>query len=185
MGTLLSIILNAHPEVAALGDTIPKWEQVCACKKKVVACDFWIPIIEATKSYHSSGGWLLDSMPNIVPSAVGNRNIALGISGLGLLAGKWATLLGGKPFANYLAGHEAFRQAVLTQTGSSLFVDGQKSLTKAVLHRAMNERRKTFRIIHLVRDPRGFLASNKRSADYKSIENPHISGNEVTKALQP
>jgi len=168
--TLLSILLNSHPEIAALGDTVPKWIQECACKKKVINCEFWTPILAATKEHHSSGDWVLDHIPAFTASNAMNRSFSLFLSGAGIIAGNWMTRLGGKTLTNYKAGHELFRQTILEQMNASVFIDGQKSLAKALLHRALSPRNKTVRIIHLVRDPRGFLASSKRSLNHHGLE---------------
>src|SRR5680860_1773785 len=41
--TLLAKLINAHPEVTALGDTMPsnRFDQVCGCGTRVSACHFW------------------------------------------------------------------------------------------------------------------------------------------------
>jgi hypothetical protein len=41
--TLLSKLINAHPELTALGVTYPSngFDQVCGCGKKVSECPFW------------------------------------------------------------------------------------------------------------------------------------------------
>lgn len=41
--TLLAKLLNAHPELTALGDTYPSnaFDQVCGCGEYVSACPFW------------------------------------------------------------------------------------------------------------------------------------------------
>ncbi len=41
--TLLSKLINAHPELTALGDTYPSnaFDQVCGCGVRVSVCPFW------------------------------------------------------------------------------------------------------------------------------------------------
>lgn len=168
--TLLSILLNAHPDIVALGDTVPKWEQICACQEKVLECDFWHPILEAIKPYQSSGSWVLNHLPEFFDSSAMNRNASLMLAAMGLVHHKLARAAGGDRLATYLAGHQALRLAALKQTGASIFVDGQKSLTKALLHKGAFSKDIPVRIIHLTRDPRGFLASDKRSNRFRNLE---------------
>lgn len=41
--TLLSKLINAHPELTALGDTYPSnaFDQFCGCGARVSVCPFW------------------------------------------------------------------------------------------------------------------------------------------------
>ena len=64
--TLLSTMLNSHPEISSLGDTYPsnQFDQVCGCGNKVSQCDFWKNIkLEVTASKFSDSSGLLPRYP--------------------------------------------------------------------------------------------------------------------------
>lgn len=160
--TLLSILLNSHPDITSLGDTVPTWNEGCACGNRVPTCEFWSPVIDELKPHHGAGGNIVDLLPRFTDSPRTNQLVSMGLSTLGITLGSWAMRLGGKPLSRYMEDQEAFRSAILGRTGKRILADGDKSLTRALLCRAMTDRATPFHVIHLIRDPRGFLASDKR-----------------------
>lgn len=67
--TLLSKLINAHPELTALGDTFPSnaFDQVCGCGERVSKCPFW----QAVKS--DVGGERYLSNRVMLPQYPGDR----------------------------------------------------------------------------------------------------------------
>jgi hypothetical protein len=175
--TLLALLLNNHSQVTALGDTLPHRGagHVCACGELVDRCDFWQAVsarLEASR---------FDDLPMllpILPWPLTRRQIeggALRLSGnlrlnraAGRLAGKVVDL--GTPVAwrlrpglvaDFATQYRSLYRSVLGAHGTSLFVDGSKSWRRAaVLTRALQPEA-DIKIVHLVRDPRGFAWSSQ------------------------
>lgn len=125
--TLLSILLNTHPQVAALGDTVPKWDHVCACGVNVDNCEFWAPIISELKPYHSTSPRVLDRIPTFTGKDRIDQLFSLLLSGLGMLLGPRVKHIGGQKLKDYVCAQAHFRRTILERTKSSVFVDGEKA----------------------------------------------------------
>jgi hypothetical protein len=183
--TLLALLLNNHSKVSALGDTVPSraFDQACACTKKVSECPFWQTVRSeiGTDRFAHSGVWL----PNL-PFALHSKNFALlsrmaeaGIDGrVRLFPSPTANQLVDRTIGNLAAGllpivwqrfprhtktfvqaHLAFYELVRRLHQTNLVVDGTKSTAKVFALRALVPGISAIKVIHLVRDPRGFVAS--------------------------
>lgn len=160
--TLLSILLNNHPDIVALGDTVPHAGQICSCGDKVEDCTFWSEVFKGLGDFKQDTGWAIPVLPELGSPRL-NRYLLLALAGVGITAGsKAANLLGGTRIKSYLAAHAKFRELVTEISDKRIFVDGQKSITKTLLHRAYYPKDVPVRVIHLVRDPRGFLNSCRK-----------------------
>lgn len=159
--TLLSILLHRHPEVACLGDTVPTraFDQRCPCGEHVSTCAYWQAM---RRDLNTDRFARCQSMLPLRPVVFNARwpNIAVNLvaGGAARVLGRsvWRMVPGEREFRE---SYEGFRAWVLERKGASVFVDGQKSLSKAFLLRTMMDRRVPFKAIHLVRDPRGFANS--------------------------
>ena len=175
--TLLALLLNNHSKVTALGDTLPHRgaAHVCACGEPVDRCSFWQGI---SRCLDTSRFASLPLLLPILPWPLTRRQMegsALSLSrngrinrAAGRVAGKVVDL--GAPLAwrlrpqvvEQFAGlYRSFYRLVLDTHGTSLFVDGSKSWRRAaVLTRALQPEA-DIKIVHLVRDPRGFALSRR------------------------
>jgi Sulfotransferase family len=175
--TLLALLLNNHSRLSTLGDTVPTrtYDQICACGKKVSECEFWqmvareleadrfahlsslIPILPWPLERHSlegAGMRITTSAP--VDRAVGRLATA---SADAVLPAVWR--LHGRSLDEYVALYNRFYGLIARLHGTSTFVDGSKSWRKVALLAPRLGREA--RVLHLVRDPRGFLASWRRN----------------------
>jgi Sulfotransferase domain len=179
--TLLALLLNNHSQVSALGDMLP-WRgvnQMCACGQRVSECDFWTTVSEGVDtSAFSEGRTLLPVMPwplshhqfeaSVVPvsrDARLNRTVGRVAGRLVDLAAPAAWRLRRRSLLDFVGAYESFYRRILEIHGTSTFVDGYKSWRKAALLSQELQPANDVKIIHLVRDPRGFAASRRRHAD--------------------
>ena len=175
--TLLALLLNNHSQFTALGDTLPHRGagHVCACGAPVDDCTFWHKVSRELDTSRFAGLPLL--LP-ILPWPLTRRQMeggALSLSGslrlnrvAGRVAGRVVDLGGAVAWrlrpevvAHFADLYRSFYHSILGAHGTSLFVDGSKSWRRAdVLTRALQPVA-DIRIIHLVRDPRGYALSRR------------------------
>jgi sulfotransferase family protein len=175
--TLLALLLNNHSRVTALGDTLPHRgeEHVCACGELVDQCSFWQAMSRGLDTSRFAG---LPLMLPVLPWPLTRRQMegsALNLSrssrlnrAAGRVAGKVVDLGAAVAWRSrpetveHFAGlYESFYRSALDAHGTSLFVDGSKSWRRAaVLTRALQPGADV-KIVHLVRDPRGFALSRR------------------------
>ena len=155
--TLLARLLNAHPEIVALGDTYPTndYDTLCGCGKVVSQCNFWVSIKAAVQAEQYGAeptmlprfprlwGWGDAFVYNYAPRSLVR-----------------AKLRNQNSAREFTATYETFVNAVHAQhkeANPSVFVDGVKSLARIVaLHSAGWP---IAGVIHLVRDPMHFVRS--------------------------
>jgi hypothetical protein len=159
--TVLSIYLDSHPEIVSLGDTVPRWNQNCACGSRVIDCKFWQKIIKATTNGQPS-----DKTRHIISPLKINESfkaldyfIVSGLYAISRISPEFARKIQGENIHRFLAKNEIFVDTALSAMNKSILVDGQKSISKALLMVASNSRSPR-RIIHLIRDPRAYVTSS-------------------------
>lgn len=163
--TLLALLLNAHPDVAAPADTNPsrRIAQACWCGAPIGDCDFWAGLYRALDldRFREFDGWM-PRFPRLTGAPGVDRRLsaALGRTGLAVSPAVWGPLRG--RLADFCALYEGFRLYALRRTGARVLVDGEKSLAKALVLAGSGRYR--VRILHLVREPRGFVASYRRQS---------------------
>ena len=158
--TLLSLLLNNHSDILSLGDTNPtrSFDQTCSCGETVSACEFWSFIRERT-------GWReTDDTPNLLPqypylsrSKTLNHGLGTALALTANTIGRTAWNIAGKPADRFQGAYRSFLDACQTWAPHRVFVDGEKSLLKFMSAASMGFNVKG--VIHLTRDPRGFLCS--------------------------
>lgn len=160
--TLLSKLLNSHPEVVALGDTYPSnaFDQLCGCGKRVSQCRFWITVKQAIGSdryrrwpamlpYHPQilspriDRWLVNSLFEfpLRPSA-SRENLK-----------------------QFVDDYETFLRAVNGGIGrrrGHIFVDGVKSIPR--VNALLAAGASVDGVIHLVRNARDYAKSFEKQA---------------------
>jgi hypothetical protein len=178
--TLLALLLNNHSQASALGDTLPHrgTEHVCACGELVDRCGFWQSVSTGLEASRFAN---LPMLLPVLPWPLSRRQLegsAIRLSGsmrlnraVGRVAGKVVDL--GAPIAwrlrpglvaDFTTLYRSLYRLVLDAHGTSLFVDGSKSWRRAaVLTRALQSEA-DIKIVHLVRDPRGFALSCRTHA---------------------
>lgn len=183
--TLLALLLNNHSLVSALGDMLPLTDpgQMCACGQLVAACAFWRNVSERLGVVRPSelrtrlpacswplahrqfeGGVVRCSGSARVNRAVGH--MARTVVDLTVPA-LWRAHSG--PPAELARSYRSFYEIVVETHGTSVFVDGQKSWRKVALLTQQLQPEVDVRIVHLLRDPRGFAESTRRHDDVHDL----------------
>lgn len=174
--TLLALLLNNHSQVSALGDTNPsrEYDQICSCGQPVSACPFWRIVtrrLDAPRFAHQPT--LLPNLPwpLLKRSLEGGRLARSGNATGNRAAGRLASVAVDASLSvlwrrrsRRAAGHamlwNSFYELVAELHQTSVVIDGTKSSRKVAL--LTRELENSAGLIHLVRDPRGFVASCRR-----------------------
>jgi len=169
--TLLSFLLDSHPQIATIGEMnglIPGEDPelyLCSCGQKIKECPFWksVGIVMRQSGFefdtaHFETEFLLDGPRLIRYLRMGSfRNSTLD-SIRDRIFRSWPRER--HQLKRLVARNEAFVKAVLGVTGKSVFVDTSKDrLRVRALHKFSSL---DVRAIHLVRDVRGVVASRLR-----------------------
>jgi Sulfotransferase family len=178
--TLLALLLNNHSAISALGDTNPTrgYDQICACRAKVSECGFWQTVSERLDTDRFSN---LNVLLPEVPWPISNRleGLPLRVSRhptvnraagrVGATAADWLLPLiwrrSSAAILDYMDVWTAFYRLVSDLHNTSVVVDGSKHPRKVSLMARKLGPPAEIRVIHLVRDPRGFVASRCRNIE--------------------
>jgi hypothetical protein len=162
--TALAFLLNNHPRLSCLGDTLP-WgdrNQSCSCGARVDECGFWQEIRRRLETDRYVGETqMLPLLPRLFAAPRPNRLAARTLTGAALLLGPWVGRIGGYATDDYLDAYHRFYAAIAELHGTSFVVDGSKSIGKVLALTALDRTGTRARVVHLVRDPRGFASSLK------------------------
>jgi hypothetical protein len=162
--TLLAKLINAHPELTALGDTYPSnaFDQVCGCGEYVSACPFW----QAVKA--DVGDERYPDTRVMLPQYPGDRGGSLGRLAYSDFTSFWATpavlrSTKARDLPDFRADYQAFLAAVYRHTPNPgrIFVDGLKFNSRVAALMAAGF--PCGGVIHLYRDPVDFVASSMRN----------------------
>jgi Sulfotransferase domain len=174
--TLLALLLNNHSQISALGDMLP-WldvdSQACACGRYVGECEFWQDVsAHVDTSRFPPGPTLLPAMPwplarrqmegitvPVTRSPALNRAAGRLAGTLVDVAAPAAWRVRRQPVSDFVETYRSFYSFVLSKHGTSTFVDGNKSWRKVALLARELQLTTDVKIVHVVRDPRGFAAS--------------------------
>jgi hypothetical protein len=183
--TLLAVLLNNHSLISALGEcSFPSRSVgvVCACGQMVSECEFWQAVRERLDPSKSSGlSTLLPALPwplsrrqlewsrvRLSPSPRLNRAVGRSAARLADITVPVAWRFRKRPVEDFVESYRSLYELVLDMHGTSTFVDGSKSWRKAALLGRELQPANDVKIIHLVRDPRGFAASRRRHLQMSS-----------------
>ena len=171
--TLLALLADEHPGVASVGETAIKPKirregraasQHCSCGAPLQQCELWGRVFQQVSNEgirFNANCWSNDyRFENKWLDAMLTRETSLTI----LRRVRRATLRHLPRSAQRMAridrANVSFIKAVLAQTGATVFVDTTKLLTR--LSYLLEIPDLDVKIVHLVRDVRGFAASGKR-----------------------
>jgi hypothetical protein len=162
--TLLSMVLNTHAEIFAIGEMKSPRRHECSCGKAVEQCPFMLEMVERlgqagmrldpgewNLEYRREGHWLADRLLFQSLRSDFLENLRDAICGL------WPPHR--RALADLDFGIRQFVAAALDISGRRIFVDATKSpLRIRHLRRIAGD---TLKVIHLVRDPRGVTFSQR------------------------
>lgn len=166
--TLLALLLNNHSRVSHLGDTLPGRDtlwHVCACGQRIDKCEFWTSLAEdldAGRFVNESS--LLPLTPRLLAGRTMNTAANRLSAGASLALGAWAWQWRPSAARSFAETMSRFGAWVCARQGTTMFVDGTKSITRFLALYALLKPSRA-RVIHLTRDPRAFLASYRKYFD--------------------
>lgn len=154
--TLVALLLNNHSRIASLGDTLPTlaYDQVCGCRQKVSGCSFWSEVRRRIPERGYST--LVPVAPKWLRRERLNGRLMYLCAAAFLRAG--VTLRDRRFFDSF----DAFVALVGETTGKDIFLDGAKSVHRFLAVAASG--RPVDLVLHTIRDPRGFILSNKKNS---------------------
>jgi len=166
--SLLAILLNNHPSVLSLGDTAPTratTDLSCSCGSIIKDCEFWKLIYSTQRPYnHARSDYIIPLLPNLETKNIERIN-RLNENYRKLFA-PWRLF----PFAggNFKKSVDLFTKTALNFHDKSIFVDGTKDINRCLSIK--NITNKKIKVIHLIRDPRGYLRSLRKNTPQKKID---------------
>jgi hypothetical protein len=167
--TLLSFLLNAHPQIATVGEATGPYElwedqrtYPCSCGKTLADCGFWREVGSRMETRGFSFGpnrW--DLRFRVSPNRVAHQLLSQSLRNNALDRLRDRLVLGVPGWRAKLVGtarrNETFFESVLEVTGKRVFLDATKDPVRArYLLRLANL---DLRVIHLARDSLGFVSS--------------------------
>lgn len=175
--TLLSLLLRNHSQISSLGDTIPKRgsRARCTCGRRINECDFWTTISERLDT--ARFGQIRTMLP-ILPRPLTRHKLegypsrVFHNARANRLAGRAAAACADRIVEplwrrrpryvdDFVELYRSFYNLTLDLQGTSVFVDGSKNWrTVRLLTQGLGEDAHV-KIIHLVRDPRGYAVSQR------------------------
>jgi hypothetical protein len=160
--TALAFLLNNHPRLSCLGDSLP-WggrNQSCSCGARVDECGFWQEIRRRVGTDRYAGeAQMLPLLPRLFPAPGANRIAARALTGTALVLGPWVGRIGGRAVHDYVDAYRRFYAAIAELQGTRFVVDGSKSIGKVLALTALDGIGQRAKVVHLVRDPRGYANS--------------------------
>lgn len=173
--TLLTFLLNAHPDVATCGEMgmarrsrVQAPGYVCSCGAPIVTCDFWRTVRDAMiRSGHdfdvTQTGLLVAE-----DDRLSSRSIGTAVRGPlfeRLRQVSWSLVPSVRAEARrLLSRNERFVEILTSLKGCGTFLDSTKQPPRALLLR--RSARFSMRVIHLVRDGRGISLSSMRNTGH-------------------
>jgi hypothetical protein len=174
--TLLALLMDAHPEVASVGEVnnavgalfrsgrIERY--LCSCGVQIECCPFW----KRVQRRCAEQGMTLDvhDFDTDLDTGLGDRiNQIL----FGALGDFWTLQVVLNRFLDYIPAYRQrvvrtvnrnlmIAQAVCDETQKSTFFDASKKVWNATL--LLHHKNQDFKLIHLVRDPRGVMNSYRK-----------------------
>lgn len=165
--TLLAQLLNNHPDISCLGDTLPHRRvypnQTCGCGEKVADCPFWQEVnrrLDSDRFAHCDH--MIPAYPQVVRSWRLNPYLARGLTAAALLMGPGVWKVAETSSREFLESFLLYGEVVCELQGTRVFVNSHKSLTSLLAFRSLLQSRAEIRILHLIRDPRGYFLSERK-----------------------
>ena len=174
--TLFGLLANNHDMVTALGDTLPIREHMdyfCSCHERIEACEFWQTLgRELCAERFPKERKLVPTVPRVFNSYQINNSIAARCAQLAVkfhINPWWIAPRLTKEFREVT---EQLAEVACRLQGTRVFVDGSKEVYR-VLTYLLVAKPELVRIIHLVRDPRGFALSSDVNLADRNLPSDH------------
>jgi hypothetical protein len=173
--TLLALLLSNHPDLVAPGDTNPvRPDAWCSCGRRLADCPFWTAIAQVVSPFRSVGKKMLPTVPDLTANPSVNVRLTAALSTAAIYASANVWRLAGRRFNDYVRAWAAFRDAATQFTGARFMVDGEKSVSKFLAFRSDGNH--DVRLLHLTRDPRGFVHSVNKHRKERDLPEETVVG---------
>ncbi|NMC21299.1 MAG: sulfotransferase [Thermogutta sp.] len=167
--TVLDLLLGAHPDIQGVGELCNVvrggWigGQYCSCGRRTPECDFWQAVREQWRQ--ESGGADPRHYEYLLQAFEQRRLSALRLAWTRRPDHLTLPARSGAEFRDYAEQTAALFRAIAAVSGRSIIVDSSKNPVRALALLRMDRDlgRIDLRLIHLVRDVRGFAWSNRKS----------------------
>jgi hypothetical protein len=170
--TLLAIVMNDHPEIVSVGEMGPARrgghaDYMCSCGRRIVECDFFSSVTRrmAEARVDFDPGNMRLRQPHCVGPRL-ERIVYRTFASPALNAARDMVRDALPPIQRRMADcarrNEAFMRACLDVSGKRIFLDATKQASRIPFLQRMNT---DLKVIHLVRDPRGYLHSARKYND--------------------
>jgi hypothetical protein len=163
--TLFAILLNNHPSITCNGETFPFSagaieRYICSCGEPLLRCEYYRDV--CSHMLVDGGTSWNEDLFVALPRFSGNAAVNQLLNGIRYPSALRRWLAGAVPSwrrltREFVEAHHTFYQSCCRREGSLLYIDGTKSIRRAEL--TLRGVRPAPRVIHLVRDGRGFCAS--------------------------
>ncbi|HEX5716895.1 MAG TPA: sulfotransferase [Thermoanaerobaculia bacterium] len=177
--TLLTFLLDAHPQIATIGElgiaeqaksqTTPE-QYLCSCHAPVRECEFWrrvsremgerglpFDVWDSDLDFRAKGGGISDVVSDVILRAVQRGPILETARSIGVRVVPGAR----RELSRVLSRIEALAEIVTGIKGSRIFLDSSKRPERAVFMRRIPSF--DMRVLHLVRDGRAVTWSNMKN----------------------
>lgn len=172
--TLFAMLLDRDPYLACDGETFSdRPSQTCSCGRPQLECEYFDAVAGHMKD-RARGTWdgsLFGHVPVFSSNRFLNRALSVHYSpSLLHQAQQFVCSMGSirKKLSRFVDAHEKFFRRSLEYKGADVYVDGSKIPRRADI--MARDRRFNFRIIHLVRDGRGFSNSYRKNTNTPNLE---------------
>lgn len=165
--------LNHHFDIFSLGTANPARGkgQLCSCGEPVENCPFW-KIAEKALAFDEGEEVEFDTFLPPAPQITKRRNVNNWLNGIIAAMAQEATPKAWKMVyeqaERYLTLHNRFRDAIRDWTPHRAFVDAERSTVKFMVMASMGFPVRG--VIHLVRDPRSYVAVMKKFYPESAVE---------------
>jgi hypothetical protein len=187
--TLLSLLLNNHSGISCIGDTFPsqKVDQLCSCGEKISRCTTWKEVKQRMDIHNFShypfllpdypelfNRWSIQRLLNMTMVPAEGRvwqlripvlnhiiNSIIGLPFISIAPRIWRTERKGIEIYSEL--FTTFYKIIMDLHDTKLFIDCSKRLGRILALHCANKGGETTKVLHICRDPRGFVTSWERN----------------------
>jgi len=166
--TLISCLLNNHPLVTALGDTIPakkfvEGDTLCGCGESISKCEFWQYVFnEMNPNRIYRDGHILPVYPVVFANENANRQMFRILGYLDIYYGINLWSIFKKQLNVFFNIYNKYYNIITEYQNTKYFIDGQKNIIKMMVLKNRAEEKKKIKILHILRDPRAVYFSYMR-----------------------
>ena len=164
--TLLSILLNNHSKITALGDTLPTRahpDYFCSCGAEIRACGFWTELArQLGADRYSREQHMIPGIPRILANTDHNFTLNRYLIEFARKLGPGVWRLAPRASSDFASMCGDFYRLACQLQGTESCVDGTKDFNRFLAFKTIADP-PSIKVIHVVRDPRGVYYSYRKN----------------------